>query len=297
MWLSALTQRWRWLSRTDQAGALYDSLGDRVVYRPTPVANMGYWAGLDPRRFSELELASDALIDRVLALLGPDDSQPASSTDGVPGRLDLLDVGCGFGRLLERSDGSRSTDSSGRAQGVGVNVSMTQLARLRAGAIGVGADAIRLPLRTGSLARLASVEAAHHVPSRLDFYREARRVLAPDGRLAVSELIVPPARGVVSRIALALHRRGMQIPAANVGSAEDLRRTVEQAGFRIASWEDASDQVVVPFKRWLIRHLPRVLPRVDWQYVILNPTFLFCRWRYVLLAARPEMGNAPGAPS
>ncbi len=271
---NGFSRRLSWVRRDDQAAALYDTLRGRLIYAPSQVANMGYWEGLDVRRFQSLETASDALFRRVLGMRH--DATIAESTS----RSVVLDVGCGYGGLLEILGDEMLN--------VGVNVSFGQLARRRPGVRVAGASASSLPLRRASVSGVVSVEAAHHFHTRRDFYAEARRVLEPSGWMSGSELVVPPARGVLQKMTLPFHRRGMQFPQGNVGSVETLRGGLEDVGFEITHWEEATGRVIAPFKRWLIRHLPRVLLKADPQYVVLNAGFLFYPWKYVLYSAQAQ---------
>jgi SAM-dependent methyltransferase len=134
----------------------------------------------------------------------------------------VLDVGCGFGGTLDHVRRHRQG-----CRLVGVNIDRQQLLAAR-GLLGIGngtapagghaagghaagdggppvlvtADGCRLPVADASVDHVLAVECIFHFPSRRDFFREAARVLAPEGTLAVSDLLVAPGQlaSVVTRM-------------------------------------------------------------------------------------------------
>ena len=128
--------------------------------------------------------AMTRLDERVLAI--------ADMADG----LRVLDVGCGLGGTLQGMDA--------RHQGMtltGINIDGRQLAACRSLRPHEGnrmnwlqADATRLPLGDASVDRVLCIEAMFHFSSRRTFLAEAARVLAPDGRLVATDIVVDPVR-------------------------------------------------------------------------------------------------------
>ena len=90
-----------------------------------------------------------------------------------------LEVGCGTGHWLRVLG-----DAVVRVAGVDPSSKMLQYARSRAPAgVLVRAGAERLPWRNAAFERLYCVNALHHFGDKPAFIDEARRVLAPGGRL------------------------------------------------------------------------------------------------------------------
>ena len=84
-----------------------------------------------------------------------------------------------------------------RLEMVGLNIDLRQLIRARSQCVPLGenrlalvaADACRLPFTDRSFDHVLCVEAVFHFPSRAKFFAEARRVLAPGGRLTLCDFV------------------------------------------------------------------------------------------------------------
>jgi SAM-dependent methyltransferase len=135
-----------------------------------------------------------------------------------------LDLGCGAGRFTGLAP-----------KGIGVDIAPAALERARANVPGgdfrlVGDDGT-LPLGHGEVSLVWCSETIEHVPDALGLLQEARRVLAPGGRL----LLTTPGHPLLRRLAIAALRfdehydpQGQHVRFFTRAS---LRRTLEAAGF------------------------------------------------------------------
>lgn len=107
----------------------------------------------------------------------------------------ILDVGCGFGGTIASLNERFSS-----LELVGINIDERQLTRAREKVLPVNnnkiefiqGDACKLPFDTDSFDVVLAVECLFHFPSRSSFFQEAARVLHPQGKLALSDFILPP---------------------------------------------------------------------------------------------------------
>ena len=160
-------------------------------------------------------------------------------TERMPPCRVAADLGCGTGNVL-----TAMLDKAAILIGVDVSPRMLELARRRfvnAGervSLRIG-DLTHLPLRDAEADFAAMNMVLHHVSSPLEVLREIQRILAPGGRLVLTDF----------------HRHTDERMRADYGDrwlgfdAETLHAHLTKAGFRVASSETA------PVERALSLHI------------------------------------------
>lgn len=226
------------------AETVYDSIGDDFFLALAPGwLNLGLWDG-DGNDAGEAARAPRRLVERMAADL---------PSGGV-----ILDVGNGLAvqdPVIARVAQPRNL--------IALNITLSQLrggkdALAEAGAFAVNADAMRIPLRDGSLDGLISVEAAFHFPSRDRFFREAHRVLRPGGVLTMSDIPTnryprTPREGVAAFSQLRVWGLGRQAAA----TPRQIAASAERAGFRDVHIEMVGERVIGPALRFVRVRLDR----------------------------------------
>ena len=142
----------------------------------------------------------------------------AVTGSSTPVPSDVLDVGCGTGRLLEKAG---VLWPAARLLGVDPAPGMIEVARRRipkATAEVAGAEALSLP--DVSVDLVLSCVSLHHWKDRGQGLRETARVLRPGGRLCLADITVPT---WVSRL----------FHGIKAASPDTLHSLVTQAGFRV----------------------------------------------------------------
>ncbi|WP_030145167.1 methyltransferase domain-containing protein [Spirillospora albida] len=160
---------------------------------------------------------ADALRARSYELLRP-------LPDGL-----VVDVGCGTGRAV-----AELADRGARATGIDVSDQMIALARQRwpHGEFH-GGDACALPLRDGQATGYRADKVIHALPDPGRALAEARRVLAPDGRIVLcgqdwDTFVIDSTDPELTRTIV--HRRADLVPSPR--AARRYRNLLLDAGFR-----------------------------------------------------------------
>jgi SAM-dependent methyltransferase len=152
----------------------------------------------------------------------------------------VLDICSGLGgpaRFLASRRGCRVVGvelNPGRAAGM---ARLSRLVRLDARVAVVRGDATALPFASGRFDACVSQEALLHIADKAAVLAEARRVLAPGGRLAFSDWIAHGALGDGER-----RRLEEWMAAVTLQSLAGYRTLLRRAGFRAVECEDLSDE-------------------------------------------------------
>jgi SAM-dependent methyltransferase len=144
------------------------------------------------------------------------------------------DIGCGTGRAIPPL--RDAVGPSGIVLGVDLTEEMLAEAARRDRRPLALADAMRLPLATGSLDAVFAAGLVSHLPDPVAGLAEFARVCVPGGRLA---LFHP-----VGRVALA-SRQGRTLAADDLRAPERIRAVLTEAGWRCESVDDATERYLV----------------------------------------------------
>jgi SAM-dependent methyltransferase len=180
-------------------------------YLGSDFINYGYWGD----GAADQAEACAHLIDRL--------------ADGLPGEGRLLDVACGKGATVRHLLAQNVAEEI-----VGINISEPQLERARQNAPGAEfllMDATSLDFPEASFDAVICVEAAFHFETRERFLHEVYAVLAPGGRLAISDILFaePTEFGM------------MWTDRNHVDSPEAYAELLREAGFTDVTVEDATE--------------------------------------------------------
>ncbi len=287
------SETWRgwlryWRAPESDAALHYDLRGERTMsaWIDTPLANMGFWEGLDPADPGAIEHANSALFDLVA-----DEAQVA------PGDR-VLDVGAGFAvnaiRMADRR-GARVTGVNVSGVQTDIGIRLVHEAGMEDEIELVVGDATSLPIPDGTIDRVVSVEAAFHFSSRDRFFAEAFRVLRPGGTLALVDLVPLPPAGPVQRAAARLLSRALAIPAANFYGIDEYMSRVAGAGFEDVRAQSIIDHTYTPFRRWIGRTITRQMRGKHPLFALPSMVYLAYPVDYIRLSAtRPPAPPATG---
>jgi cyclopropane fatty-acyl-phospholipid synthase-like methyltransferase len=239
-------------SRLDAPG-VYDLLSTNAATERGLYLNLGYW-----REAQDLDQASEAL-----ALL-------VAETARMGGADRVLDCGFGFG-----DQDMLWAERYRPASIVGLNItgSQVEVARRRVAASGLDdrielrhGSATEMPVEPDSVDVVIALECAFHFETRERFFREARRVLRPGGRLVTADIIPTPAvseprKRLEQRISWALVASRFAIPSDNADTRPTYFSKLSICGFEQVRVESIRDHVYGPLHRYLASR-PEVLDRL-----------------------------------
>lgn len=159
---------------------------------------------------------------------------------GITASSRVLDICAGLGgpaRFLASRRRCRVVGvelNAGRAAGM---ARLTRLVRLEDRVAVVRGDAVTLPFATGLFDACVSQEALLHIADKAAVLAEARRVLAPGGRLAFTDWIAHASLGDGER-----RRLDAWMAAVTVQTLHGYRALLGRAGFKAVEAEDLSDE-------------------------------------------------------
>jgi tocopherol O-methyltransferase len=198
--------------------------------------------------------ATDALSDHVGTQLAP-----------APGQQ-LVDIGCGYGATAARL-----------AQRLGVEVTgftlseeQARVARARPGALTFHVrDWLHNGMPSGAFDHAYAIESTEHMADKAGLFREVARTLKPGGRFVVCAWLSSdrPTSWQVRHLLEPICREG-RLPG--MGTRSEYQAWAEQAGLRLASYDDVSGQVARTWSIVLRRVAARVATTARYRRILLS---------------------------
>ena len=189
--------------------------------------NQNFWYYLNLAIFPLKMIIPQPIVAKIPGLTSNEDIRVGMVKGNVQGRL--LDIGCGTNRLAReyRAQGSH---------GLGVDVYDWGNVDL------VVENTATLPFENASFDTISFVACFNHIPNREDVLQEAKRLLAPNGRILITNLTP-----IISRIWHTYafwdadqHERGMAEGEVYGFTPQALIAILEKNGLKVAAREKFS---------------------------------------------------------
>jgi ubiquinone/menaquinone biosynthesis C-methylase UbiE len=189
---------------------------------------------------------------------------------GVDSTKKVLDVGSGLGgpaRALAREFGCQVT-------GIDLTEEYCRVAEMLSGRVGLSThleflqgDALDLPFADATFDVVWTEHVAMNIPDKSRLYRQMHRVLKPGGTLAIYDILAGPAGPVHFPVPWA------RVPQSSfLATPDELRRLLDEAGFRIADWADTTDLARAWFAALAGKVRKEGLPPLGF-HLLLGPEF------------------------
>ncbi|GBF97100.1 gamma-tocopherol methyltransferase [Raphidocelis subcapitata] len=280
------------------ARRLYDALGRSYLATYGEHVHIGLYADRDGADRPSWGAAQRAMVGELVALAGP--PPPLAGTGK------LLDIGCGHGAtacdLAERFG----------CDAVGINISPFQVAYANALAArrGLGgrarflvADGMAPPFGAGAFGAVVSIESAAYMPDKRKFVSEIARLLAPGGRLYLSDFCAAsPAPQRSRRQQAALDAVDAAFASAGAWAcAEEYRRMMEACGLLVLAEADWTLRLRgfwdIGLAEALLRRDPESEAAARGRSALANLAVLFVRLLHISwLCLQPLLLHADARP-